>query len=361
MGQMKPLALFSCATLVPLPFLVAAMAYGSWWVLAAWVVISLLTAAIDALSLNAAPLAPEGAEFPAATWLMVLLGALHGPLIFGAVWAIGVSDRLSTVESVGLIIALGLYLGQVGNSNAHELIHRGNRWLFGLGKLNFVTILFGHHVSAHRLVHHQFVATPDDPNTARLGESFYTYLPRAWLGSFRAGLRVENARASRSGQPPWRHPYGHYLLGAVLVVALVALVFGPRALPGFLAIAAFAQVQLLLSDYVQHYGLTRAKKAGGGYEPVGQAHSWNAPHIYSGALMLNAPRHSDHHAHPARPYPELRMPGPLQAPTLPHGLPAMAAVALIPSLWRRMMDRRAVRWQGAPGAEGPAPNTAQLA
>ena len=66
------------------------------------------------------------------------------------------------------------------------------------------------------------------------------------------------------------------------------------------ALGLHAQVQILLSDYVQHYGLRRAEVQGRPV-PVAAGHSWNAPHWFSSAFMLNAPRHSDHHAHPARP------------------------------------------------------------
>ena len=94
-----------------------------------------------------------------------------------------------------------------------------------------------------------------------------------------------------------------------------------------------------MSDYVQHYGLSRTKGPDGRFEPVAARHSWNAPHWFSSALMLNAPRHSDHHARPARPFPQLTLPD--GAPTLPRSLPVMACVALYPRLWRRVMDRRA--------------------
>jgi alkane 1-monooxygenase len=61
-------------------------------------------------------------------------------------------------------------------------------------------------------------------------------------------------------------------------------------------------------------------------------------------MMLNAPRHSDHHINPARPFPVLTLiPG--QMPMLPHSLPVMAVLALVPPLWRRLMDKRALRWR----------------
>jgi len=104
-----------------------------------------------------------------------------------------------------------------------------------------------------------------------------------------------------------------------------------------------AQVQILLSDYVQHYGLERGEKENGKLEPVGPQHSWNAPHAVTAAMMLNAPRHSDHHMRPARAFPALEVTQ--EMPKLPYSLPIMAVIALVPPLWRRVMDRRVARWR----------------
>jgi len=51
----------------------------------------------------------------------------------------------------------------------------------------------------------------------------------------------------------------------------------------YIALAAYAQSQLLLSDYVQHYGLTR-KTTGAKPEPVGPSHSW--PQLEQPALVF---------------------------------------------------------------------------
>jgi alkane 1-monooxygenase len=74
--------------------------------------------------------------------------------------------------------------------------------------------------------------------------------------------------------------------------------------------------------------------------PVSPALSWNAPHWFTGHLMLNAPRHSDHHAHPSLPFPALRLERSDGVPMLPASLPVMAAAAMIPPVWHRVMDRR---------------------
>ncbi|HSG55886.1 MAG TPA: fatty acid desaturase, partial [Paracoccaceae bacterium] len=111
-------------------------------------------------------------------------------------------------------------------------------------------------------------------------------------------------------------------------------------------------MQLLLSDYVQHYGLRRRTRADGRLEPVGPQHSWNAAPWFSAAVMLNAPRHSDHHLNPARPYPALRLDA-ASMPVLPRSLPVMAMLALWPAAWRRVMDAKVALWQDPGGGELP--------
>ena len=334
--------LFALATLGHLPLLVAAAIIGGIWTLLACLYITLFTFALDELVRMAGKACP-GSEFPAADRLSVTLALSHFALLGLGVLAVSGQTGLNLAERFGALIAFGLFFGQVSNSNAHELIHRSDRRLHGLGKWVYISMLFGHHTSAHPRIHHRFVGTRQDPNTAELNESFYSFAPRAWIGSFRAGYEIETQlMRQKTPRPPcWTHPYVTYVGGAALCLALAAMTSG---LPAYLALAAYAQMQLLLSDYVQHYGLLRQPLASGRTEPVGPLHSWNAPHWFSGYLMLNAPRHSDHHMHPAKPYPELDLPAPAVAPTLPRSLPTMAAIALFPGLWKRVMTPRALAW-----------------
>ena len=216
------------------------------------------------------------------------------------------------------------------------------RWL---GRAVYTAMLFGHHGSAQLKVHHVAVATPDDPNSPRRGEGFYRFWARAWWGSFVAGWRAERrdrARRARPG-PLWRQAYVGYVGGAMAVLALAWGLAGIRGVGVLMAVAGYAQMQILLADYVQHYGLQR-RRIQGRYEPVGPQHSWNARPWYSGAMMLNAPRHSDHHQNPGRVFPELRLSA-SKMPMLPRSMPVMCALALVPPLWRRVMDPRAAVWR----------------
>lgn len=330
---------FSIAALLPLPLLALASFQGGHWVLAALLYITVFTATVDRLIARTLP-AVEGEEFPAADRLSVMLALGHLAILPVILWALN-GGALSLAGKLALFVAAGQFMGQVSNANAHELIHRADHWLRRLGTAVYVSLLFGHHTSAHPLVHHKWVATDADPNSAPLNMSFWAFLPHAWIGSFRAGLREENRRAKVAKRPAWRHPYIAYIAGGIFMLALVAGSFGITGLLWYLALAAYATMQLLLSDYVQHYGLRRETDAHGRTERVSARHSWNARHVWSSSLMLNAPRHSDHHARPSRPYPGLELPE--DAPMLPASLPMMAVLALFPRQWRRVMNPRVER------------------
>ena len=331
---------FALATLGPLLLWLAGLALGGAMAWAALVVIGVGVWLLDRFAAGAAPHVPGAAEFPAADGLSVLLAGLHLAVLPLAVWALAGGRALTLAEGLALFWGLGLWIGQVSNANAHELIHRQDRWLRALGVAVYASVGYGHHASAHRHVHHRFVATWDDPNTARRGEGFWEFLARAWPGEFAAGYRMESALRARlpAGRRRGVHPYAVYLTGAVLAAALALVLGGLAGVAIWLGLAVWVQVQHLLSDYVQHYGLERARLPDGRPEPVGPRHSWDSAHWASSALMLNASRHADHHAHPGRPYPALDLPpGGLR---LPCSLPVMAVLALVPPLWFRVMDRR---------------------
>lgn len=328
------------ATLGPLFLLLMACLFGGAW---AWLALGSITVAAYLLDLVIARLGgDEEREFPAGRELQIALGYAHFLLLALGLAALS-GAWLGAGEKALLFLALGLWMGQVSNANAHDLIHHADRRMFALGKWIYISLFFGHHTSAHVKVHHQWAATGNDPNTAELGDSLHTFLPRAWLGSFRAGWEVEFAQLRyRNGArvPLWKHPYATYLGGALALWILAGLICGPRAMAAYAGLAFYAQVQLLVSDYVQHYGLQRRALPGGRYEPLGPEHSWNAAQPWSSRMMLHAPRHSDHHCHPSRPFTELSLPDAKAAPRLPASLPVMAMVAFFPPLWHRMIDER---------------------
>jgi alkane 1-monooxygenase len=199
---------------------------------------------------------------------------------------------------------------------------------------------YGHFFIEHNRGHHVKVATPEDPASARLGESFYAFLPRTVSGSLRSAWELEATRLGRLGSGPWT-PRNDILtawaMTIVLYAALVA-VFGIAILP-FLVIQAVIGFSLLeVVNYLEHYGLLRQHREDGRYERTRPEHSWNSNSAASNVLLYHLQRHSDHHANPVRRYQALRHVE--EAPQLPTGYAGMIVLALVPPVWRRTMDHR---------------------
>ena len=109
---------------------------------------------------------------------------------------------------------------------------------------------------------------------------------------------------------------------------LVLLLLVPQAILGFGLLEAV--------NYLEHYGLVRRRTPAGRYEKVDARHSWNSDRVVTNLFLFQLQRHSDHHAHPLRRYQALRTFD--ESPRLPHGYATMILIALIPGLWRRIMD-----------------------
>ncbi len=334
---------FWIATTIPVALLVLAGLLGGLWAVAALIYMTCLIHVMDQLVQGTAAKTGQDGEFPSGLTLSLVLGLAHFPVMAIGVAAVAGLTGISLGAKICCFLASGLFFGQVSNANAHELIHKPSRFPRRLGMWVYISLLFGHHTSAHPKVHHIWVATDKDPNSPKEGENFYQFWPRAWIGSFVAGWQAETTMRARAGErKPLLHPYVIYLGGAALCIAVAASLAGLGCVVAYVALASYGSMQLLLSDYVQHYGLHRQIRQNGKPEPVGPQHSWNAPQLYTSALMLNAPRHSDHHMVPTRDYPALQLDR-ATMPTLPQSLPLMAILALWPRMWRRVMDPKVAK------------------
>ncbi len=336
---MRQISGFALASLTPLALLALGFSGFGAGLVAALMYMTIFVAVADQVLPLLADDRAEGTEFPAANAVLAVIGfGALAILPWGVVATVAPGPTGLFPRACGAL-ALGLWLGQVAVPAAHELIHRSAYRFVRLGAAIYVALLFGHHTSAHRLVHHRHVATAADPNTARQGESYYRFFHRAWIGSFRAGYLAErHLRRGRKGPAGWSDPlppYAVYLGGGGLVLVLAWLLAREAGVALWTALALHAQAQLLLSDYVQHYGLLRDDIAPGQVAPQSAAHSWNAAQWLSGRMMLNAARHSDHHLHPTRPFPALGLDD--DAPRLPWSLPMACTIALLPFLWHRKM------------------------
>ena len=87
------------------------------------------------------------------------------------------SGKLSTIDDIGLALTMAMVSG-IAINTAHELGHKRasiERWL---SKVALAQSAYGHFFIEHNRGHHVRVATPEDPASSRLGESFWEFLPR---------------------------------------------------------------------------------------------------------------------------------------------------------------------------------------
>ncbi|MFZ1155771.1 MAG: alkane 1-monooxygenase [Solirubrobacteraceae bacterium] len=261
----------------------------------------------------------------------------YAGLIFACwMWS---SGELSVFESVGLALTVAMVAG-VAINTAHELGHKrasSERWL---SKVALAQTGYGHFFVEHNRGHHVRVATPEDPASARMGESFYEFLPRTVIGSLRSALEIEREHLERDGHRFWsiRNDILNAWLMSIVLFAGLALAFGPIVLPYLLIQAVIGFSLLEVVNYLEHYGLLRQTREDGRYERTRPEHSWNSNNVASNVLLYHLQRHSDHHANPLRRYQSLRHFD--EAPQLPTGYAGMIVTATIPPLWRRIMDRR---------------------
>ena len=226
---------------------------------------------------------------------------------------------------VGHISALGVSCGSLAINVAHELGHRPNATYQRLAQGLLVTTLYGQFFIDHNLGHHKNVATPEDASTARYGEVLYAFWLRSIAGVWRTAWRLKPGLMAS-------------LFALELTYLAAVFVWAPSALLPLLLAALMGVVLLETVNYIEHYGLLRQKVSVHRYENAQPEHSWNSNHPLGRFMLFELTRHSDHYAHPYKPYPVLDHFD--EAPQMPAGYPAMMVLAALPPLWFRVMNPR---------------------
>jgi len=342
------LPFWSSLALVPLAVFVAVT--GGWSIVlmpaSTWWLFTVLDRIIGKTEENADPSTPDAALgwYRAITliWFPVQFA-----LLCWLLWYVPRADHLGGWEKAGVFFGMGVISGTIGINYAHELMHQKSRLERWLADLLLALVLYSHFRSEHLRVHHVWVGTPRDPVTARYNEGFHRFFPRVLVQCRRSAWRAEVAMLARRGLPWWHgsNPYWRYWVLQAGAVLLAAALGGWVGLGLFLLQAAVAIWQLELVNYVEHYGLTRRYLGDGKYEHVLPRHSWNATYRASNWVLINLQRHSDHHYKPDRRFPLLQTYDEDDAPQMPLGYPVMTLAAMVPPLWKRIMNRRVKAWR----------------
>ena len=338
---------------IPLTFTSSLLAFvmtGQWWcMLLAPLIIHVLLPVLDRVLGEDFSNPPESAVaqldqdmfYRAMVWAYVPLQMIGTVL---GTW-IAATQPLDWFGYAALVLTVGAING-IGIGTAHELGHKKetlDRWL---SKIALAPSAYGHFFVEHNRGHHKRVATPEDPASARMGESFWAFLPRSVLGSWQSAWTLEQERLNKQGMRVW-HPQNHNLQAWALTLLLFGALcgwLGWMALPFLLLQAVYAISMLEVVNYVEHYGLLRQRDASGRYVRCEPEHSWNSNHLVGNLLLYHLQRHSDHHAHPSRRYQALRHFA--SAPQLPAGYATMITVAYWPPVWFAWMDRRVMAHYG---------------
>ena len=260
-------------------------------------------------------------------------------------WSGGGWLSMTFVDKLGLMGTVGI-IGGFAINIAHHLGHTRVRAENRLSKAALAQSCYGHFFVEHNRGHHLRVATPEDPASSRLGESLYRFIPRSVVGGLRSAWRLETRRLARGGRSPWslRNDLLNAWLMSAALFAVLAGWFGLVALPWLIGQAIIGFCLLETVNYTEHYGLRRQRRPDGRYERVSHAHSWNSNTVIANVFLFHLQRHSDHHANPLRRYQALRHAD--GAPQLPAGYGTMLVLALVPPLWRRVMDWRVLEHYG---------------
>lgn len=334
---------FALGFLLP-PLVIVSAQAGGWWTMLPIAVVFGAVPVIDAIGgVAAADPDDEGMRaLERNVWFRVVTWSWVPVQMALLAWVVAFvhAHALSWPAWIGLAVSTGVCTGTIGITYAHELVHRSSRIERALGEMLLTTVSYAHFAVEHVYGHHRTVATPEDPATARAGESFYRFLPRTLVGGMASAWQLEAGRMIKRHGSVW-HPANRLLRYAFVQAAWFAglALWGGGGVVAFVAVQAGVAVALLEAiNYIEHYGLVRRELSPGVYERLQAHHSWDSYSRVSNWLLINLARHADHHGVASRRYQTLRTQE--TAPQLPAGYGAMFLLALVPPLWHRVMGPR---------------------
>ncbi len=272
-------------------------------------------------------------------WLLYL----NVPIVYGT---IGIfiyvlnTQVLNTAEWIGHILSVGLVLGSCGINVGHELGHRQQKSEQLLAKLLLLPSHYTHFFIEHNRGHHKYVATQEDPASARKNEMLYTFWIRSTITGYTNAWKLERKRLEGLGISFWSIQNEMIIFTlAQITYALVILLFTNSS--GWMAVmvaGVFGFLLLETINYIEHYGLRRKQLPSGRYERVLPIHSWNSNYFMGRIMLYELTRHSDHHYLASKKYQVLDHHE--ASPELPVGYPAAMLMALFPPLWFAVMNKR---------------------
>lgn len=248
------------------------------------------------------------------------------------------SQNLQISTLLMLVLNLGICTGVMGINIAHELGHRSGFINKLCAQVLLIPACYMHFTAEHNHWHHKYVATPNDPSSARLNESLFHFWFRSIFGVFKNAINIEIKRLKlkQHGFIHWSNRILWQLMIQIIYLGLCFQIAGYIGLVSAIGIALISILLLESINYIEHYGLQRLKPESRDFEPVNEMHSWNSDHVLGRIFLYELTRHPHHHKRASVKYQNLESHS--KSPTLPYGYPACILLALIPPIWFKQMN-----------------------
>jgi len=261
-------------------------------------------------------------------WLGTLIWAAHAP-----------TSELAPLTAAWLLVSVAVATA-FATCVAHELLHWPSAFDRALARLIMATVAYGQFPIEH-LHHHAMVGLASEGTTPPLGQTVWGFVAKNALFTFRSAWRIERRRQLAKHLSLIRNRFVQQWLLTGMIIGVFVIIGGAGALILFIAQAAFGLFTTEYVNYAQHYGLSREADA-----PARGSLSWNSNSFMTNAFTLNITRHVHHHQRADVPYYDLEH---IQSmPLLPGGYLALFLPAMIPLIWRRLMDARAQQFATSP-------------
>ena len=259
-------------------------------------------------------------------------------------WGIGLMtarDNTTFIHYIGYILVMGLLVAAAATNVGHELTHRKrNKFDMFVGNWLLALTWDCSFAIEHVYGHHKYLATDEDPATAKRGQNPYAFILRATFIAHRNAWRIENKRLLKNNHNKISI-HNRMLIGygrSILITLGALYISGLAGLIMFFFIAVGGKVMLEGVNYMEHYGLIR--KPG---TPILPRHSWNTNKRISSIFLYNLTRHSSHHENASLDYWELKAYP--DAPEMPGGyLSSVYLVLFTPWIYYRIMAPKLKDW-----------------
>lgn len=265
-------------------------------------------------------------------WLYDLVVAANLGLGFGMIflyaYLVGSGHFATTAAALGAFLSALFTQFVVTAPALHELFHRENLFLRWYGRIGQVLIFDPWREITHVVTHHMRVATPDDPDYARRGDTVYGHMLRTFRGQFIESYLLERTMWTKRGRV-WWDPRNGWVYRTALLLAFSTALYAVGGAQGMLLAIAVCllgpRMLLEVFNYCNHYGLVTATP--GRFQ---KRHTWNHLTPMVRILALEITNHAGHHEDSYKPFYELEpdRSGPKQPQFL-----LCVLLALVPPLW----------------------------